>query len=76
MSSAIGAGSAANTAAAGDDGRGASGRSETSRDSASPRRASVGTAFTGRTHRMKIGFIGLGIMGRPMALNLHNASTR
>ena len=22
---------------------------------------------------MKIGFIGLGIMGRPMALNLHNA---
>src|SRR6478609_8113767 len=26
-----------------------------------------------RRHRMKIGFIGLGIMGRPMALNLHNA---
>jgi 2-hydroxy-3-oxopropionate reductase len=26
-----------------------------------------------RRHRMKIGFIGLGIMGRPMALNLKNA---
>ena len=49
------------------------GRSEC--DSARAHRPHPASTHRGE-HGMKIGFIGLGIMGRPMALNLKNARPR